>query len=318
MNTIIKQYFVDLLRNNQKIYRLSLRIYSYINRSSVVFIDEEILISHNKKSIKLNIRNITYVKEIVDYFDFYYDAVISYNKLDPLDFSKQTEHKLANVSFSFGLDFSSVPTPSETSTQYIEILKPKPGDTILDLGSYCGLTVIDFLLSVGNEGFVLGVEADLNNFTCLKKNLEKFKKEYAGYNFELENVAISDKVGFEYFSNNQDMSSAIVDISPILHQQKNNFTKVPATTVSELCKKYNLREIDIIKADIEGSEINFLKDATFFENYNPKILLEPISLKGKNSLEEIYDYMDNYGYKVKSYSQEGAKVPLYLFERNLK
>ena len=55
-----------------------------------------------------------------------------------------------------------------------------------------------------------------------------------------------------------------------------------------------------------------------FENYNPKILLEPISLKGKNSLEEIYGHMDNYGYEVKTYHQEGAKVPLYLFERNLK
>ena len=88
--------------------------------------------------------------------------------------------------------------------------------------------------------------------------------------------------------------------------------------MSELCKKYNLIVIDIIKADIEGSEINLLKDATFFENYNPKILLEPISLKGKNSLEEIYGHMDNYGYEVKTYHQEGAKVPLYLFERNLK
>jgi len=315
----LKQYFINLLRNKKNIYKISLKIYSFINKSKVVFSDEKIIISQkNQKEIILHIRNITYVKEIVDYFNFYYDSVLLRNNTDSLDFSTPKEHELANVSFSFGLDFSSVPTPAQTSSQYIEILKPKPGDTILDLGSYCGLTVIDFLLSVGNEGFVLGVEADSNNFRCLKKNMEKFRKEYPGYNFELENVAISDKVGFEYFSNNQDMSSAIVDISPILHQQKNNYIKVPATTVSELCKKYNLREIDIIKADIEGSEINLLKDATFFENYNPKILLEPISLKGKNSLEEIYGHMDNYGYEVKTYHQEGAKVPLYLFERNLK
>lgn len=315
----LKQYFINLLRNKKNIYKMSLKIYSFINKSKVVFSDEKIIISQkNQKEIILHIRNITYVKEIVDYFNFYYDSVLLRNNTDSLDFSTPKEHELANVSFSFGLEFSSVPTPAQTSSRYIEILKPKPGDTILDLGSYCGLTVIDFLLSVGNKGFVLGVEADSNNFMCLKNNMEKFRKEYAGYNFELENVAISDKVGFEYFSNNQDMSSAIVDISPTLHQQKNNYTKVPSSTVSELCKKHNLKKIDIIKADIEGSEVNLLKDATFFENHNPKILLEPISLKGKNSLEEIYSYMDHYGYEVKTYNQEGAKVPIYLFERNLK
>ena len=155
----------------------------------------------------------------------------------------------------------------------------------------------------------------MHNYKYLIKNLENFSRLNPGYNFELANLAISNKVGFEYFSNNQDMSSAIVDISPILHQPKDNYKIVNSTNLSTLVEKYDLKKVDIIKADIEGSELNMLKDKEFFNNFSPRILLEPISLKGKNSLEEILHYMDNYGYKFTTYEQVGAQAPLYLFEK---
>jgi len=311
----IKTSAINLIRNNQYLYKVALKFYGILNKTKIKFVNNKICVQKNRKEITLNIKNISYVKEIVDFFDFYFNSVTVSENSPKLDFSTPQKYLLTESRIDFELYFSSVPTPSYTSSVYLEILKPEQGEVVLDLGSYCGLTVIDFLLEVGSKGFVLGVEADVHNYKYLIKNLENFSRLNPGYNFELANLAISNKVGSEYFSNNQDMSSAIVDISPILHQPKDNYKIVNSTNLSTLVEKYDLKKVDIIKADIEGSELNMLKDKEFFNNFSPRILLEPISLKGKNSLEEILHYMDNYGYKFTTYEQVGAQAPLYLFEK---
>ena len=45
----LKQYFINLLRNKKNIYKISLKIYSFINKSKVVFSDEKIIISISQK-----------------------------------------------------------------------------------------------------------------------------------------------------------------------------------------------------------------------------------------------------------------------------
>ena len=56
-------------------------------------------------------------------------------------------------------------------------------------------------------------------------------------------------------------------------------------------------------------------DREFFNNFNPMILLEPISLKGKNSLKEIISLLKKFGYSYNIFDQEGGVAPLVLFRR---
>ncbi|MBR51258.1 MAG: hypothetical protein CMD58_01950 [Gammaproteobacteria bacterium] len=314
---ILYIYFliINFIRRYPNLYKASLKIYGAFKKTKIKFLNNKISIQKNKKEITLNTRNISYVKEVIDFFNFYYNSVVKNGYYTNLDFSTPQKYLLTKSRIDFELYFSSIPTPSATSKEYLEILKPTEGDVILDLGSYCGVTVIDFLLSVGRGGFVLGVEADMDNYNCLIKNLENFGKNHHGYNFELTNLAISNKKDLKYFSNNKDMSSAIVGVSTELHQPKENYTIVKTTNLSNLIKKYKLNKVDIIKADIEGSELNMLKDDEFFKNFSPRILIEPILSKGKNSIQEILPYMDKYGYKYTKFEQTGAKQPLYLFEK---
>ena len=58
-------------------------------------------------------------------------------KTSKLDFSTPQKYLLTESRIEFELYFSSVPTPSYTSSVYLEILKPEQGEVVLDLGSYC-------------------------------------------------------------------------------------------------------------------------------------------------------------------------------------
>lgn len=307
--------FLLLLRKSKKTYKISLKIYCLIKIKYVKFTKNTISVSNLKKEkILLSIDNITYVKEIVDNFEFYFDSVQKFDK-KTLDFSSKNFHKLNNFSFNNSLLFSTVPTPSITSKLYIDITKPLDGEIVFDLGSYCGVTVIDYLLKVGTKGLVVGVEPDKTSFECLESNLEIFKKTFPGHNFHLENLAIAKTSGEVIFSNNADMSSAVKDISSILYQQKQNLIKINSINLTDLAIKLNIKKVDIIKADIEGSEVAAFSDSNFFKLYNPRIILEPITMKGKNSAEEIDKVLFSYGYKKESFKQAGSKVPLLLYSR---
>ena len=195
----------------------------------------------------------------------------------------------------------------------MDIFKPESGDTVIDLGSYAGVTVIDYLLTVGLSGYVLGVEGDPKNFKFLKKNLEIFSKIYPNYKYDLENSAITNHSNGVLFSSNSDMSSAVYRISPILHQNKKHLVKVNSLKLSQLVTKFKLNRVDFIKADIEGSEFDAFSDSDFFKDFSPKILLEPISMYGKYSLTEIISLLKNFKYEYEVFNQDGGSAPLVLF-----
>jgi len=307
--------FKKILRSNIFIYKLSLFIYGFINSTFVKFIRDEIVISKNSKKLILKTQNISYTKELIDYFEFYFYSIEGSEILNELRFFPKSSFKLKNFKYREKIVFPSVPTPAITSKIYLDIYSPEKGSSVIDLGSYAGVTLIEYLIAVGVTGYVVGVEADPSNFLCLKENMEKFSMNFPEYKFDILNAAITNHKKGVLFSSNHDMSSAIYEISNDLYQRKENLVYVNSLNLSTLADKYNLDKIDLIKADIEGSELTALNDPVFFKNHNPKILLEPISLKGKNSLSEIISLLKEFNYKFKTYSQHGANAPLVLFYR---
>lgn len=55
-----------------------------------------------------------------------------------------------------------------------ELLRPKPGDIVLDIGSGSGWTVAMLASIVGNTGYVTGVEIVPELVTFGRKNLRKY------------------------------------------------------------------------------------------------------------------------------------------------
>lgn len=309
------QIIKNILRSNLLTYKISLKIYGYIKSTTVKFIKDEIIIQQKEKKIHINFQNISYTKELIDYFDFYFYSIEGSEILNDLRFFPKSSFILKNFKYREKLVFPSVPTPALTSKTYLDVYSPEEGSTVIDLGSYAGVTLIEYLFTVGVSGYVLGVEADPSNYLCLKKNMEKFSIKFPEYKFDIVNAAITNHKNGVLFSSNHDMSSAVYEISKDLYQRKENLVYINSLNLSQLADEYNLDKIDLIKADIEGSELNALNDPVFFNNHNPKIILEPISLEGKNSLRDIISLLNEFNYKFKTYSQSGANAPLVLFFR---
>ena len=120
--------------------------------------------------------------------------------------------------------------------------------------------------------------------------------------FRFNEVALSNKNGTAEFNYNSFFESSGSSLSPlyrdetkwifsrklilkILLQSTKNFIKykVSTSTLDTFVKKNNIKSIDILKVDIEGSEYEFLKGArNTLKKNKVKIILIEISDKKKN------------------------------------
>lgn len=121
--------------------------------------------------------------------------------------------------------------------------KPKPGDTIVDIGAGVGEETLTFSRAIGESGSLICVEAHPRTFRCLEKmvrhnGLNNVKPIFAAVTEPgLSAVTIQDDT--EYLANR---IGAIAGFS------------VPATTIDDLYRRLSLRRVHLLKMNIEGSE----------------------------------------------------------------
>lgn len=178
----------------------------------------------------------------------------------------------------------------------------KPGFKILDVGVNYGHTLLEMASRIGDEGRIYGFEPvpflykkalhniSLNNFS----------------NITLINKAISSTAGELYFDSvDNTHNSGGTKMS--FDSDSNN--KVEAITIDDFFESEKLTGIDLIKADIEGFEMEMLKGATqTLSKYKPMLFLELnndfLSQAGSSGADMI-KFLSELGYKV--YNADGFK-----------
>ena len=125
--------------------------------------------------------------------------------------------------------------------------KPKPGDTIIDIGAGVGIDTIVFSQAVGPTGTVYAIEAHPETHRRLQRTCH--------YN-RLDNVrpfhnAITNRPGPVYISNNDDHQSNKVDTAP---QSGGVSTPVEGLSLDAFCDRHGIQQIDLLKVNIEGAE----------------------------------------------------------------
>ncbi|WP_449398231.1 FkbM family methyltransferase [Chryseobacterium wanjuense] len=130
----------------------------------------------------------------------------------------------------------------KTYDQHLNFLQDKP-KVIVDLGAHIGLTSIYLSLKYP-DAKIIAVEASPENFLLLKENTSSFK------NIECVNAAIyfedgTVNFGGEELSYNQKISDSGIEIKAI--------------SVESLMKEYKLNQINLLKIDIEGGEVELLR-----------------------------------------------------------
>jgi FkbM family methyltransferase len=314
MSRFTPKSYKHFLRTYPALYKISLKLYAKKCQKRVSFAEESILVISKKNRIRLHVNNINYTREVIDFFEFYFDSVVPTNQTEQyieVDFSKKSSHTVQDFPL-MPIIFPTVSEPLSTIQQYLSILDLKAGETVLDLGAYSGFSSIVFATVVGDG--VVAVEADPTLRDLISENLEIFHN-ISSTRITMYPYGVYSTNGSFDFIGEGTMAGAIVDEALDSWNRAKYVKKVDVRTLSSLARDLKLTKVDVIKADIEGAEYDALLDAKFFDSFHPRILIEPIAEHGPKGARSIIDLLRGYGYvDFKYFVQDGGKSPLiYCF-----
>lgn len=192
----------------------------------------------------------------------------------------------------------------------------KPGDTVIDIGAHIGTYTLIAAQKVGPMGKVYAFEPLPKNFELLKKNVE-----VNGYkNVVLINKAVSNKNGTSklFLSNEDNFGDQRIYAS----KDNRKFLTIKTITLDNFFKD-KTKQIQIIKMDIQGSEVLALTGATKIlkQNKHLKLFTElwPKALKESGSSATKYlNLLKKNGLNLYEIDSQNEKIRKVTFERILK
>jgi FkbM family methyltransferase len=184
----------------------------------------------------------------------------------------------------------------------------KPGMTIIDVGANAGVYTFSAARAVGSTGRVLAVEpfskcVQYLSETCRINNLN-WVKVCAG--------AASDRNGTAKLS-----LSAASELNELVSEEdgakqaSGNFEEVECFTLDSLVAKENVQQVDFLKIDAEGHELQVLRGSDrLLKQFSPIILYENISDSTSSNLP-VANFLISMGYKLFTYRSYLQKlIPL--------
>lgn len=163
----------------------------------------------------------------------------------------------------------------------LKILKEK-SKVILDLGAHIGLTSIYLSLRYP-EAKIIALEASTENFLLLKENTSAFK------NIECVNKAVYFEDGIVNFGGEK-----------LSYNQKVSDRGTPtiAVSIDSLMKEYGLNQIDLLKVDIEGGEIDLLSKNNDWLEKVKNIIIE---IHHPYTPEDLNKDLEAFGFKIRQH-----------------
>ncbi|SRR6266568_1573898 len=190
----------------------------------------------------------------------------------------------------------------------------RPGDVVVDIGAHIGWYTLLAAKLVGSKGKVYAFEPDPTNFALLSKNIKA-----NGYsNVVLIKKAVSDSTGSAHLFLN-DENTGDHRIFDAADNRKS--VTIESTTLDNYFKNSNHR-IDLIKIDIQGSEMQALQGAnhTINTNKNLKFIteLQPgfIHLNGQKP-QDYLALMRKHGFKIYQIDEQSKKLQPIISDAKL-
>jgi FkbM family methyltransferase len=160
----------------------------------------------------------------------------------------------------------------------------KVGETAIDIGAHIGHHTVTMRNCVGDSGNVLVFEPHPQNSQYLRKTINR----NGWTNVNLYEKALSDEEATYTLaeSTNNTGNSSIMNSS-------GNSYEIDSIRFSDLYDELELGTIDLIKIDIEGAEINVIRDmaGTVLKHVNVMLLEVHTQYLSKSELNEIYDIL---------------------------
>lgn len=174
----------------------------------------------------------------------------------------------------------------------------KTGDIVVDAGAYLGSFAIYASKIVGDEGKIIAFEPDPENYRKLQQNI----KLNGVKNIILINKGLSSENTELYFYAKGTTASAIVQLSEKNISFNQNIIKISVVRLDDELDQLNIKNIDFIKMDIEGVEIEALigcKNLLLNNSVNLAIASYHI-INGTQTYICAEKILKNFGYNVKT------------------
>ncbi|MFA4849423.1 MAG: FkbM family methyltransferase [Methanoregula sp.] len=137
------------------------------------------------------------------------------------------------------------------------------GMIVFDVGANIGEMTLLFSHFSGVDGRVFSFEACSTTFKAFESNCRVCGRK----NIYPNNLAVSDKIGFVDFHVYPDEYSGWNTLAdrPLenygVHIKPSRCERVQSTTIDRFCEEHNIKNIDLLKIDVEGAEYQVLLGA---------------------------------------------------------
>ena len=176
---------------------------------------------------------------------------------------------------------------------------------VFDVGAYIGDTIEQFKFSFP-ESYIHAFEPFDESFSVLRNRFQKTDKLF------LNNIAVANRSSSNanmYITQNKGSSSLLKPTkdanefwegNPLLTQKE---VKVETTTIDSYCQKHNIETIDILKIDVQGSELKVLQGAALMiQERRVKLIFTEISIapnyKGQSEIDQVIKFLRENKYKI--------------------
>ena len=229
---------------------------------------------------------------------FWYNVLtskkIKYKLVQRKDASILYETKYEDLTF-----FTNEPlyTITPDFDNYQHFYKVKPGDMVIDGGANVGILSLLFSKKVQNNGHVYCFEPDKYNIEMLNSNFT--------LNNHFENYSIHNELMWNEVSEVDFQESGTVASSALWFSGTDSIVKKKTTTLDAWAKINQIQQLDFIKMDIEGAEIQAIEGCrSIIENFNPNFAIASYHMvDGKPTylaLEKFFEHI-NYPYVTRRF-----------------
>ncbi len=144
----------------------------------------------------------------------------------------------------------------------------KPGMQTIDIGANYGLYTLNIASRVGPSGAVWSFEPAMATAACLQASV----KDNGLDQVQVVRSALSNRTGEARLAleNSADLNQLVADTDA-----RENVETVPLTTLDAAAEQFGWDNIDFIKLDAEGEEVNIIRGGReFLERQSPLIMYE--------------------------------------------
>lgn len=169
---------------------------------------------------------------------------------------------------------------------YEQVFKVEKGEIVIDIGAHVGIFTIKAARKVGEEGRVLAIEPEPHNLALLRRNTKS-----------LPNVTIIPLACGDYRGRTKLYISRFSGEHSLKFNAKLGEIEVEIDTLENITANSGINEVNFIKIDAEGAELEVLKGAgRLLEKSGIKLAIA--SYHYPEQANEIEEFLALKGFKV--------------------